>query len=142
MRSSAADDVTNAAPVRSNAISEAEKQGVLQLDGKRGSIDPVVAYLIAATNGLMYRHLIGKLDRYPIPEIPIAPGQGRRLLDVGCSWGRWSLAAATAGYDTIGIDPSLGAVMEAQRRVRAPELRTRAQRLCPLARLLELLNRR
>ena len=104
--------------LESLGISEAEKQGVLQLDGKRGSIDPVVAYLIAATNGLMYRHLIGKLDRYPIPEIPIAPGQGRRLLDVGCSWGRWSLAASALGYETIGVDPSLGAVMAARRVAR------------------------
>ena len=66
----------------------------------------------------MYRHLIGKLDRYPIPDIPMPPGLGRRLLDVGCSWGRWSLAASAAGYDTVGIDPSLGAVMAARRVAR------------------------
>jgi len=66
----------------------------------------------------MYKHLIGALDRYPIPDIPLPPGQGRLLLDVGCSWGRWSLAAAAAGYDTVGIDPSLGAVMAARRVAR------------------------
>ena len=71
-------------------------------------------HFIAATNGLMAA-TIGKLDRYPIPEIPVPPGPGRRLLDVGCSWGRWSLAASAARYDTVGIDPSLGAVMAARR---------------------------
>ena len=81
-------------------------------------IDPVVAYLIAATNGLMYRHLIGRLESYPIPDIDLPPGEGRTLLDVGCSWGRWSLAAARLGYTVIGIDPSLGAVMAARRVAR------------------------
>ena len=37
------------------------------------------------------------------------------LLDIGCSWGRWSLAAARKGYSVVGIDPSLGAVMAARR---------------------------
>ncbi len=104
--------------LESLGISETEKAEMLQLAKQKSSVDPVVAYLIAATNGLMYRHLIGKLDRYPIPEIPIPPGRGRRLLDVGCSWGRWSLAASAAGYDTVGIDPSLGAVMAARRVAR------------------------
>ena len=39
---------------------------------------------------------------------------GTRLLDIGCSWGRWSLAAAARGYDAVGIDPSLGAIMAAR----------------------------
>lgn len=104
--------------LESLGISETEKAELLLLAKQKGPVDPVVAYLIAATNGLMYRHLIGKLDRYPIPEIPIPEGRGRRLLDVGCSWGRWSLAANAAGYDTVGIDPSLGAVMAARRVAR------------------------
>jgi SAM-dependent methyltransferase len=74
--------------------------------------------LVAATNGLMYRHLIGQLDRYPIPELPLPAGGGRRLIDVGCSWGRWSLAAQKRGYETVGVDPSLGAVMAARRVAR------------------------
>jgi SAM-dependent methyltransferase/uncharacterized protein YbaR (Trm112 family) len=104
--------------LESLGISETEKAEMLQLAKTKGPVDPVVAYLIAATNGLMYRHLIGRLDRYPIPEIPVPAGHGRRLLDVGCSWGRWSLAAGAAGYDTVGIDPSLGAVMAARRVAR------------------------
>lgn len=104
--------------LESLGISDAEKAEMLELAQTKGPVDPVVAYLIAATNGLMYRHLIGRLDRYPVPDIPMPDGHGRRLLDVGCSWGRWSLAASVAGYDTVGIDPSLGAVMAARRVAR------------------------
>jgi SAM-dependent methyltransferase len=99
-------------------ISDDEKRGVLELAARHPEVDPVVAYLIAATNGLMYRHLIGRLHTYPIPDIPLANGDGRSLLDVGCSWGRWTIAAARRGYRAIGIDPSLGAVMAARRVAR------------------------
>lgn len=100
------------------SLSDDEKRGIQAMALKDGAVDPVVAYLVAATNGLMYRHLVGRLDRYPIPDIPLPPGTGRRLIDVGCSWGRWSLAASARGYDTVGIDPSLGAVLAAQRVAR------------------------
>jgi SAM-dependent methyltransferase/uncharacterized protein YbaR (Trm112 family) len=99
-------------------ISEAEKRGVIDLAGRHPAIDPVAAFLVAATNGLMYRHLIGQLTAYPIPELKLPQGDGRRLLDVGCSWGRWTIAAARRGYEAVGIDPSLGAVMAATRVAR------------------------
>jgi SAM-dependent methyltransferase/uncharacterized protein YbaR (Trm112 family) len=101
--------------LESLGISEAEKQALLQRAATTPAVDPVVAFLVAATSGVMYRHLIGSLDRYPIPVLPLPDGEGRRLLDVGCSWGRWSLAASSRGYDVIGVDPSLGAVMAARR---------------------------
>lgn len=104
--------------LESLGVSDAEKEGIVALARRDGPVDPVVAYLVAATNGLMYRHLIGALDRYPIPEIPLLPGDGRSLLDVGCSWGRWSLAAHAKGYAVVGLDPSLGAVMAARRVAR------------------------
>ena len=104
--------------LESLGISEQEKRALLELARTAGAVDPVVAFLIAATNGLMYRHLIGALDRYPIPNLPLPDGEGRRLLDIGCSWGRWSVAAATRGYDAVGIDPSLGAIMAARRVAR------------------------
>lgn len=97
------------------SLSDDEKQGIVALAASGGPIDPVAAHLVAATNGLMYKHLIGRLDRYPIPPLPLPPGHGRRLLDVGCSWGRWTVAASQAGYEAIGIDPSLGAVLAARR---------------------------
>ena len=81
-------------------------------------IDPAVSVLIGATNGIAYRHLVARLETYPIPEIRLPPGDGRTLLDVGCSWGRWSIAAARKGYRVVGIDPSLGALMAARRTSR------------------------
>ena len=101
--------------LESLGISEEEKRGVLELAARPGRIDPVVAYLVAATNGLMYKHLIGSLGEYPIPELTLPDGRGRLLVDVGCSWGRWSIAAGRRGYSVLGIDPSLGAVMAARR---------------------------
>lgn len=101
--------------LESLGISEEEKRGVLELAKQGSAVDPVVAYLVAATNGLMYRHLIGSLDRYPIPELPLPDGNDRVLLDVGCSWGRWTISAAQRGYQAVGIDPSLGAIMAARR---------------------------
>ena len=46
----------------------------------------------------MYAHLIGSLGDCPIPELCLPPaGADASLLDVGCSWGRWSMAAARKG---------------------------------------------
>jgi SAM-dependent methyltransferase/uncharacterized protein YbaR (Trm112 family) len=104
--------------LESLGISEDEKDGVVALARRGSAIDPVVAYLVAATNGLMYRHLIGTLQHYPLPELPLPPGNGRLLLDVGCSWGRWTIAAAKRGYRAVGVDPSLGAIMAARRVAR------------------------
>lgn len=104
--------------LESLGISEEEKQGVIELARQKPAVDPVVAYLVAATNGLMYRHLIGKLERYPIPDCTLPDGHRRLLLDVGCSWGRWTLAAHARGYRAVGIDPSLGAIMAARRVAR------------------------
>ena len=79
------------------------------------NVDPVVSVLIAATNGIAYKHLVGGLSDYPIPEIRFPPTTNKVMLDIGCSWGRWSIAAAHKGYRVVGIDPSLSAVMAAKR---------------------------
>jgi SAM-dependent methyltransferase/uncharacterized protein YbaR (Trm112 family) len=79
------------------------------------SIDPIASFLVGATNGIAYQHLIGQLQEYPIPELRLPPGNGQLLLDIGCNWGRWSVAAARLGYLPIGLDPSLGAVLAAKR---------------------------
>lgn len=97
-------------------ISEEERRGIVGLIEQGGTnIDPVVNYLVGASNGLMYRELIGKLESYPIPELPLADARGELFLDVGCNWGRWCVAAARKGYRPVGLDPSLGAVMAARR---------------------------
>ena len=86
------------------------------------SVDPVASFLVAATNGILYKRAAGRLERIPVPNLRLPPGDGKRLLDVGCSWGRWSLAAACKGYRPIGVDPSLGAVLAAKRLARRMEL--------------------
>src|SRR5665213_3496574 len=81
-------------------------------------MDPAISYLIGATCGWGYVDRIGKDVAYPIPRIPVDDGAGRLLLDIGCSWGRGSIAAARKGWRGGGIDPSLGAIMAARRAFR------------------------
>jgi SAM-dependent methyltransferase/uncharacterized protein YbaR (Trm112 family) len=105
--------------LESLGISEKEKEELVRLskDGMT-SIDPVVMMLIGATCGHAYKDLVGarRLKEYPIPSIMLPPLKvGDTLLDIGCNWGRWSIAAARQGHSVVGIDPSLGAVMAARR---------------------------
>jgi ubiquinone/menaquinone biosynthesis C-methylase UbiE/uncharacterized protein YbaR (Trm112 family) len=99
-------------------VSPEQREAILRASSRASAIDPVVNQLLAHTNGHMYDHLVGSLTTYPIPEIELPQGEGRRLLDMGCSWGRWCIAAARKGYKPIGIDPSLGAVFAARRVAR------------------------
>ncbi|NQW52521.1 MAG: methyltransferase domain-containing protein [Rhodospirillales bacterium] len=102
-------------------ISDDEKARLVELVQHRlGHIDPAVSVLVSGTSGNAYAHLNGNdgLTEYPIPRIGLAPGEGRTLLDIGCNWGRWCVAATRAGYRTAGIDPSLGAAMAARRVAR------------------------
>jgi ubiquinone/menaquinone biosynthesis C-methylase UbiE/uncharacterized protein YbaR (Trm112 family) len=101
-------------------ISEREREALLAaIEGDKLGIDPVVRYIIAQTSGMLYKSLVGTLDTYPIPEMRLPEGHGQLLLDVGCNWGRWCIAASRRGYRPIGIDPSLGAVMAARRVCKA-----------------------
>jgi SAM-dependent methyltransferase len=86
-----------------------------QADGSTGAIDPFVQQEIVKTNGILYRKALGALTRYPIPSIPLPEGSGAHLLDIGCNWGRWSIAASRRGYRAIGVDPGLEAVEAAYR---------------------------
>lgn len=84
-------------------------------DGHAAGVDPVVQYIVAATSGVLYRPLLGRLSAYPIPEIRLPTSSGEKLLDIGCNWGRWSVAASRKGYDVTGLDPTLGAIFAAKR---------------------------
>jgi ubiquinone/menaquinone biosynthesis C-methylase UbiE len=79
------------------------------------AVDAFVQGEIVHTCGNLYFPLINNLSRYPIPEFRLPQGAGERLLDVGCNWGRWTIAAAQSGYRSVGIDPSLDAVLAARR---------------------------
>jgi SAM-dependent methyltransferase len=79
-------------------------------------IDPIISFLVGATSGNMYAELTGTMTTIPIPNLRLPPAKSEELLlDIGCNWGRWSIAAARSGYRVIGVDPSLGAVLAAQR---------------------------
>lgn len=78
-------------------------------------IDAFVQAEVPYTSGNLYFSVQNKLTRYPIPETRLRQGNGERLLDIGCNWGRWSIAAAKKGYRTIGMDPNLDAVLAARR---------------------------
>lgn len=95
-------------------LGDVEKSGVAARWGKGDTIDPAISFLVAATSGYGYLSLIGKMQQYPVSNIPV-PNEGGLLLDVGCSWGRWTISAARKGWRAIGIDPSLGAIMAAKR---------------------------
>lgn len=83
-----------------------------EVDGDE--VDPYVAQLMVGTHGNLYRAL-ERIPRYPIPPFPREAGENARLLDIGCNWGRWTLAAARAGFDATGVDPSLEAIVAATR---------------------------
>ncbi len=82
---------------------------------RKNEVDEYVQTEIPHTSGTLYFSLRHKLTRYPIPELRLPPGNGKTFLDIGCNWGRWSIAAARKGYRPVGIDPSLDACLAARR---------------------------
>lgn len=95
---------------------------------EKSAVDPFVNQWIVNTNGNLYRRAQGRLARYPIPRWPFAQRAFGQLVDLGCGWGRWTIAAARAGYSAIGIDPHVHA-LQAARRV-ASQLGVRADYIC------------
>lgn len=94
------------------------RQGAVPEDWRAAApadgVHPFVQESIGATGGNLYRSLIGRLPAYPIPRLPLPEGNGRTLVDIGCNWGRWTIAAARRGYRPIGVDPSLQALIAAR----------------------------
>lgn len=78
--------------------------------GQNGAVDRFVDDWLVNTNGNLYWRARGRLRRYPIPQWPFGRGEGKLLVDVGCSWGRWTIAAALAGYSPIGLDVHVDAL--------------------------------
>lgn len=120
--------------LESLGVSEAEKELAIELAACGSKMDPVVSVVIGATNGIAYKRLIGGNFDYPIPDIRLPQAAGELFLDIGCNWGRWSLAAARRGYRVVGIDPSLGAIMAARRVAR--QLNMSIDYICADARYL------
>lgn len=99
------------APSSNAILAESDRTGAQ-------SVDPAVQELVAATCGGLYRRLVGRLDRYPIPDLPLPSGGDKLFLEIGCNWGRWCIAAARCGYRVVGVDPSLAAIAAARRVAR------------------------
>ncbi len=99
-------------------VSKIEADKNSQVEDKAESINGVDSFVqreISLTSGILYLSLTNKLTRYPIPHTRLWKGNGERLLDVGCNWGRWSISAAQKGFKPIGIDPNLDACLAARR---------------------------
>jgi SAM-dependent methyltransferase len=112
------DDVSQTHAIMERSLREA-REPVAPDDEYGGTgIDPDVSDAVSATCGLLYKHLVGSLTAYPIPELRLPSGDGQLFLDVGCHWGRWSIAAGRAGYLPIGLDPSLEGVRAARKVAR------------------------
>jgi len=91
-------------------------------------IDPFVNDWIVNTNGNLYWRARGRLPRYPIPDWPFGAGKGQVMVDIGCSWGRWSIAAARAGFVPVGTDVHVDALTAAARV--SQQLGARADFIC------------
>ncbi len=97
-----------------NIDGEAKRQ-LRPIGDNRHGVDAFVQGEVPYTSGSIYFAIQHKLTRYPIPKLPLPRAEGTRFLDIGCNWGRWSIAAAQSGYRPVGIDPSLDAVLAARR---------------------------
>lgn len=99
-----AQDLAGAAPPAPAAVADGDP------------IDPFVRQRLASACGNLYNARVAEsLTRYPIPSFPMPEGHGEPLLDLGCMWGRWTVAAARRGYHVVGIDPGLNAILAAKR---------------------------
>lgn len=94
-------------------LSEAVKAKIRrEIDAGSDPAEAVIRCLAPMTNGFAYRKLaLG--DPIAIPKFP-SYGTGELLLDVGCSWGRWTIAASQSGFRAIGLDPMLGPLLAAK----------------------------
>ena len=70
----------------------------------KGKIPWIIQQQIGATNGIHYKDRVGKLNDYPIYNLPVPKVSNNLMLDIGNGWGRWLLAGANKGYIPIGID--------------------------------------
>jgi ubiquinone/menaquinone biosynthesis C-methylase UbiE len=103
-------------------------EAVRRKPGQEAAVDPFVDDWLVNTNGNLYRRARGNLKRYPIPRWPLSSAPGNIVVDVGCSWGRWSIAAARAGFAPIGVDVHIDSLASAQRVSR--QLGVKACYLC------------
>jgi SAM-dependent methyltransferase/uncharacterized protein YbaR (Trm112 family) len=88
---------------------------VVLRENQADEIDDFVQAEVPYTCGTLYFSVQNRLKRYPFPEFNLPDGAGKRFLDVGCNWGRWTITAAKNNYQAVGIDPSLDACLAGKR---------------------------
>ncbi len=101
------------------ALDPAERAIALALDDGQTPPPTEVHCLVrdiqGATSGNMFHAARYRFTSYPIPEIRLPDGADKRLLDVGCGWGRWSVAAAQKGYRVTAVDHNFERLVIARR---------------------------
>lgn len=75
-----------------------------QPDSYNKDLPWIVQLQIAATNGIQYRDIVGKLNGYPKYNLPVPAVKSGLMLDIGTGWGRWLVAGSEKGYIPIGAD--------------------------------------
>jgi len=120
------------------ALDEDERLADLALDDGETPpptvLHPFVREMQGATSGAMFHAARDRFTTYPIPELRLPDGAGERLLDLGCAWGRWSVAAARKGYRVTGVDHNFSRLVIARRVCR--QLGVEAEFVCADARRL------
>jgi len=110
--------IENGIPVLTDHPRKELVPGNMQACRRQNQQSPIDAFVddwLVNTNGNLYWKARGRLTRYPIPAWPSVAGQGKTLLDIGCGWGRWTMAASRAGFCSIGLDIHWDALAAAQR---------------------------
>ena len=101
------DDVPATYPEYTRALNPVEREYEIKeakLYAQAKGVDPLVAAALGASSGSLYKGLINNLKAYPIPQIRLPTVDNNQiLLDIGCMWGRWTIAAMRRGYAAIGI---------------------------------------
>lgn len=99
---------------RANAIADGRPDHDYY-DCNDDEIHPHVRGILESTGGHLYAAVKQSIQDYPIPGIRVSRrSESQFLLDCGCNWGRWTFSSARCGIPSIGVDPSLGAVIAAR----------------------------
>lgn len=101
-------------------------------------IHPFVREYLQGSSGKLYNRVRDSIDHYPIPALRLPAGNEQTLLDIGCHWGRWAIAAVRMRYKVAAIDPNFEALVVARRVCR--QLGVQAAFLCADARYLPFAN--
>jgi SAM-dependent methyltransferase len=87
-------------------------------DYGEGDVAKFLDGMLVPTCGNLFHgvHLSGD---YPIPDFDFPSfSEGATILDVGCNWGRWSIAGAKNGYRVVGVDIHLESLLCARHLAR------------------------